>query len=57
MTEVEEDTARKAYEGLRSQPIQYGTPEWGIQALPELSWGPRANDRSEDMGGIDKNSH
>lgn len=57
MTEVEEDTARKAYEGLRSQPIQYGTPEWGIQALPELLWGPRANDRSEDTEGIDKNSH
>lgn len=57
MTEVEEDTARKAYEGLRSQPIQYGTPKWGIQALTELSWGPRATDHSEDTEGIDKNSH
>lgn len=56
MAEVEEDAAREASEGLRSQLIQSGIPERGIQALPELSWGPRANDRSEDTGGRDKSS-
>lgn len=57
MAEVEEDAAREASEGLRSQLIQSGIPERDIQALPELSWGPRANDRSEDTGGRDKSSH
>lgn len=48
VTEAEEDTARPAHEGLRNQLIQNGIPEWGFQALPERSRGPRAKDRSED---------